>query len=73
MHIKAIEALRAVNGTLPVNVKFLIEGEEEVGGASIAKLRRGKSGQAEGRRRAGLRYRPIRDGSCPRCASGCAV
>jgi acetylornithine deacetylase/succinyl-diaminopimelate desuccinylase-like protein len=37
MHIKALEALRAVNGTLPVNVKFLIEGEEEVGGASIAK------------------------------------
>lgn len=37
MHIKAIEALRAVNGTLPLNVKFLIEGEEEVGGASIAK------------------------------------
>src|SRR5947208_3525972 len=38
MHIKAVEALRAVNGTLPVNVKFLIEGEEEVGGASIAKF-----------------------------------
>src|SRR6185295_2309695 len=37
MHIKAVEALRAVNGTLPVNVKFLVEGEEEVGGASIAK------------------------------------
>jgi acetylornithine deacetylase/succinyl-diaminopimelate desuccinylase-like protein len=37
MHIKAIEALRTVNGTLPLNVKFLIEGEEEVGGASIAK------------------------------------
>ncbi len=37
MHIKAIEALRAVNGTLPLNVKFLVEGEEEVGGASIAK------------------------------------
>src|SRR6202162_2542360 len=36
MHIKAVEALRAVNGTLPVNLKFLIEGEEEVGGASIA-------------------------------------
>src|SRR5882724_2825079 len=36
-HIKAIETLRAVNGTLPVNVRFLIEGEEEVGGASIAK------------------------------------
>ncbi len=37
MHVKAIEALRAVNGTLPVNIKFLVEGEEEVGGSSIAK------------------------------------
>ncbi len=37
MHIKAIEALRAARGTLPCNVKFLIEGEEEVGGASISK------------------------------------
>jgi acetylornithine deacetylase/succinyl-diaminopimelate desuccinylase-like protein len=36
MHIKAVETLRAVNGSLPVNLKFLIEGEEEVGGASIA-------------------------------------
>src|ERR1019366_4036992 len=36
MHIKAIEALRAVNGTLPVNIKFLVEGEEEVGGVSVA-------------------------------------
>jgi acetylornithine deacetylase/succinyl-diaminopimelate desuccinylase-like protein len=38
MHVKAVETLRAVNGTLPVNLKFLIEGEEEVGGASIAKF-----------------------------------
>jgi acetylornithine deacetylase/succinyl-diaminopimelate desuccinylase-like protein len=37
MHVKAIEALRAVHGTLPVNVRFLVEGEEEVGGAAIAK------------------------------------
>ncbi len=37
MHVKAVEALRAVNGTLPVNLKFLIEGEEEIGGESIAK------------------------------------
>ncbi len=36
MHVKAIEALFGVHGKLPVNVKFLIEGEEEVGGASIA-------------------------------------
>ena len=37
MHIKALEALRQVHDTIPVNVKFLIEGEEEVGGASITK------------------------------------
>jgi acetylornithine deacetylase/succinyl-diaminopimelate desuccinylase-like protein len=35
--IKAVEALRAVTGTLPLNLKFLIEGEEEVGGESISK------------------------------------
>ena len=37
MHVKAVEALRATTGTLPVNLKFLIEGEEEIGGVSIAK------------------------------------
>jgi acetylornithine deacetylase/succinyl-diaminopimelate desuccinylase-like protein len=37
MHIKAIETLFARQGKLPVNVKFILEGEEEVGGASIAK------------------------------------
>ncbi|MBM3811171.1 MAG: dipeptidase [Acidimicrobiia bacterium] len=38
MHVKAVETLRAIYGKLPVNLKFLIEGEEEVGGASIAKF-----------------------------------
>jgi len=38
MHIKAVEALLASTGTLPVNLKFLIEGEEEVGGESVAKF-----------------------------------
>jgi acetylornithine deacetylase/succinyl-diaminopimelate desuccinylase-like protein len=37
MHVKAVEALKTVNGSLPVNLKFLIEGEEEIGGESVAK------------------------------------
>ncbi len=39
IHVKAVEALRQLHGgRLPVNVKFLVEGEEEVGGKSIAKF-----------------------------------
>ncbi len=34
-HLKAAEAWLKTVGTLPVNVKFLIEGEEEIGGASL--------------------------------------
>ena len=37
MHLKALEALfETGNGTLPVNVRVILEGEEEVGGEGIA-------------------------------------
>ncbi len=35
IHVKAIEALLQTVGQLPVNVKFIFEGEEEYGGATI--------------------------------------
>jgi acetylornithine deacetylase/succinyl-diaminopimelate desuccinylase-like protein len=37
-HVKAVETLRAVTGSPGVNLKFLIEGEEEIGGASVSKF-----------------------------------
>ncbi len=36
-HVKAVETLMQATGRLPVNVRFLIEGEEEVGGEAIEK------------------------------------
>ena len=50
-HLKAAEAWLKTAGRLPVNVKFLIEGEEEVGGANL------EAYVAENRDAAGLRLR----------------
>jgi acetylornithine deacetylase/succinyl-diaminopimelate desuccinylase-like protein len=35
IHVKALEALRKTYGTLPINVKVMVEGEEEVGSISL--------------------------------------
>lgn len=35
MHVKSIETLLAVSEELPLNVKFIIEGEEEIGSPSL--------------------------------------
>jgi acetylornithine deacetylase/succinyl-diaminopimelate desuccinylase-like protein len=35
IHIKALESLQKVNGQFPINIKVLIEGEEEVGSVSL--------------------------------------
>ncbi|HEX6203269.1 MAG TPA: M20/M25/M40 family metallo-hydrolase, partial [Thermoanaerobaculia bacterium] len=44
-HVKAVEATLATRGRLPVNVKFLIEGEEEVGGETIERFVREDAGE----------------------------
>jgi acetylornithine deacetylase/succinyl-diaminopimelate desuccinylase-like protein len=38
MQIKALESLLAANGKLPVNIRVLFEGEEEVGGEAVEKF-----------------------------------
>jgi len=37
-HIKAVEAMLKERGELPVNVKFILEGEEEIGGEAIERF-----------------------------------
>ncbi len=44
VHLKAVAALLAERGELPVNVKFLVEGEEESGGESIDAFVRADAG-----------------------------
>jgi acetylornithine deacetylase/succinyl-diaminopimelate desuccinylase-like protein len=44
-HLKAVGAMLAERGTLPVNVKFLVEGEEEAGGYAIEKYVRQDGGK----------------------------
>jgi len=71
MEIKAIEALmKGHGGKLPLNVKFIIEGEEEVGGESIAEYVRKQKAKPI------LRWYVTRSCSRPTCplyAWACAV
>jgi acetylornithine deacetylase/succinyl-diaminopimelate desuccinylase-like protein len=47
MHLKAIEAHMKVNGRLPINLKVVIEGEEEVGSDNLAKFLRERRSQLD--------------------------
>jgi acetylornithine deacetylase/succinyl-diaminopimelate desuccinylase-like protein len=44
-HLKAVGAMLAERGSLPINVKFLVEGEEESGGESIDRFVREDAGR----------------------------
>ncbi|HSU84767.1 MAG TPA: dipeptidase [Thermoanaerobaculia bacterium] len=44
-HLKAVAAMLAERGSLPVNVKFLVEGEEEAGGQAIEEYVRQDGGR----------------------------
>ncbi len=40
IHVKAIEAFLKTRGKLPINLKFIVEGEEEIGSANLDELMR---------------------------------
>lgn len=44
-HLKAVQAVLAERGELPVNVKFLVEGEEESGGEAIESFVKADAGK----------------------------
>ena len=58
--IKAVEGLLKQHGKLPINVKFLIEGEEEVGGEHIESYVASQARAPQSRRRGDLRHRNVR-------------
>ena len=47
MHLSAIEAHLAVNGRLPINLKLVIEGEEEAGSTSLEGFLRGRRAELD--------------------------
>jgi acetylornithine deacetylase/succinyl-diaminopimelate desuccinylase-like protein len=60
IQIKAVESLMKTHGKLPVNVKFLLEGEEETGGEAHRSLREEQTAAAEGRCGRRVRHRNVR-------------
>ena len=61
-HVKSVEAWLKSGGKLPLQVKFLIEGEEEVGSEHLEPFVDAESRQARVRLRRDQRLRPVRPG-----------
>ncbi len=60
MHLKAIEAHLKQNGRLPVNIKIILEGEEEVGSRNLDDFIQRPQDRARRRRRRHLRLADVR-------------
>ena len=73
MHFKAIEAHLKQNGRLPVNMKFILEGEEEVGSAQPRRLHPRPQGRARTPTSSSSPTRRCSRAACRRSATACAA
>ena len=60
LHLRATEAILATRGGLPVNLKFVFEGDEESNGVHLERWLDGQQGAARGRLRAHQRHGLLR-------------
>ncbi len=60
LHLMATQALLATRGALPINVRFVFEGEEESGSTRLDRLARGEPRPSRLRRRDRQRHRLLR-------------
>ncbi len=49
IHVKALESYLKTNGSAPVNIKFLMEGEEEISSPNLTPFIKDQPGSAQGR------------------------
>ena len=73
IHLKAIEAFLKNNGALPLNIKLIIEGEEEIGSEHLGPFVAQTQGAAQGRRHPHLGFERCSPKGCPRSPTGCAA
>ena len=70
MHLKAVEAHLKQNGRLPVNMKFILEGEEEVGSVNLDDFVRDAQGRTRRPTWSSSRTRRCSPAACPSICYG---
>ena len=73
MHFKAVEAHLKQNGRLPVNIKFILEGEEEVGSVNLDDFIRAHKSRARRPTSSSSPTRRCSRAACRRSATACAA
>ena len=73
IHVKALESYLKTGGAAPVNVKFLLEGEEEVSSPNLTPFIKDHLDLLQGRCRASSATRPCPPSTSRRSRTACAA